>query len=436
MYVRGVKERVFRDPVHGLIEFTGADAILTPILETNAMQRLRRIRQMGMASLVYPGAEHSRFGHALGAFQVAKLVTGRLDLPPEIRLHVHTAALLHDIGHGPFSHAWEQVYPSNHHETWSAKIVTEDPEMAEVLHSIDPQLTHAIKGIWDKSYVPQVASQLVSSQLDVDRMDYLLRDSHFSGARYAQFDLEWLIHALQLSTTSDEASDGTSNSRLVINYQRGRFAVEQYLFSRLYMYAQVYHHKTVRATELLFLAVMRRFTDLAKQKQEPSGLAVAARWARGDAIGTAEYICLTDTLVLAAMDGWANGSIPCDDAILRDLSQRLVRRRLFKTIELGEDPAVLDRLRDEVLSIAQSKFGEVGRYYVALDAASQVGYESTSGTELTVVGHPRHGTIGLGQLLESFAADRQNTSVRIICAPELREDIAAVANRYLNALTN
>ena len=110
------KDRVFRDPVHGLIEFKGDDRPLADLLDTHAVQRLRRIKQMGFAWLVYPGAEHSRFGHALGAFHIAQRLARRLELAPEVARHVKVAALLHDVGHGPFSHAWEHVFGGADHE--------------------------------------------------------------------------------------------------------------------------------------------------------------------------------------------------------------------------------------------------------------------------------------------------------------------------------
>src|SRR5262245_49374521 len=121
-----MNDRVFRDPVHGLIELRGRDRELDQLLATRAVQRLRRVHQMGLAWLVYPGAEHSRFGHALGAYHLATRVTQALSLAPEIAFHVRVAALLHDIGHGPFSHTWEQVFPGFGHEQWGVRITSED----------------------------------------------------------------------------------------------------------------------------------------------------------------------------------------------------------------------------------------------------------------------------------------------------------------------
>ncbi len=276
-YTRPVKQRVFRDPVHGLIELGGPDRELGPVLETRAFQRLRRLHQMGFASLVYPGAEHSRFGHALGSFHVAQRVTRQLQLAPDVARHVVLAALLHDIGHGPFSHSWEQVAGDIDHEAWGARIVEQDDELRGVLADIDPGLPEALCGFWRKTYRPAFARKLVSSQLDVDRLDYLLRDGHYSGAGYATFDLEWILHALQIQPV--HAGDDPDD--LVIDYRRGKYAVEQYLFARSYMYAQVYHHKTVRAADWMFLKIMERYRELAAGGLEPPGLEPVARMARG-----------------------------------------------------------------------------------------------------------------------------------------------------------
>src|SRR5689334_9355945 len=185
------------------------------------MQRLRRIKQMGFAWLVYPGAEHSRFGHALGAFHIAQRVTRRLDLDPRVALHVKVAALLHDVGHGPFSHAWEHVFTGNDHESWGARIATEDPELRAALEALEPGLPETMRSFWAKQYQPHFARKLVSSQLDVDRLDYLLRDGHYSGAGYATYDLDWIIHAIQVA-------DVGPRQDLVVDYRRGMYAVEQY----------------------------------------------------------------------------------------------------------------------------------------------------------------------------------------------------------------
>ncbi|MBT8491531.1 MAG: HD domain-containing protein, partial [Deltaproteobacteria bacterium] len=416
-----MKVRVFRDPVHGIIDMSGADEPLEAILETRAFQRLRRIHQMGFAWLVYAGAEHSRFGHALGAYHVATRVAPSLGLDPEVARHVKVAALLHDIGHGPFSHTWEQVFAGADHEDWGARIVTEDDELAGVLSKIEDGLPETIAKFSDKTYVPAMARKLVSSQLDVDRLDYLLRDGHYSGVGYATYDLDWIIHALQTGAihSSPDSTD------LVIDHRRGMYAVEQYLFARSYMYAQVYHHKTVRSAEWMFLKLMHRFAELARKGQEPPNLPTAAEMARGALVGTSSYLGLDDWNVMTAIDSWARGgelgeNSRSSDPVLSDLASRLVARRLFKTVDLGDDPRIIDDIRDPIESVARRHFGELAGYYYELDSAKQVGYQAEDDAEeLHVVGHPRYGTVTLGRLMDDLPLGRPIATVRLVCAPEL-----------------
>jgi len=426
-----VRDRVFRDPVHGLIELRGDDRPIAELLETRAMQRLRRIRQMGMAWLVYPGAEHSRFSHALGALHIAQRVTRHLHLEPELALHVKVAALCHDVGHGPFSHAWEHVFPGADHEAWGGRIVAEDAELRGALETLAPGLADVLATFWTKQYQPAFARKLVSSQLDVDRLDYLLRDGHYSGAGYATYDLDWILHALAV----EEVRVGADDPRdLVIDYRRGMYAVEQYLFARSYMYAQVYHHKTVRAAEWMLIKVFERYATLARAGVEPAGLPAAAHLARGGvALPIDDYLKLHDTSVTAALDAWAGRGFgeAASDPVLRDLAARLVDRRLFKTFELGDDAKVVERVREPARAVAEARFGSAASAYLAIDLTKQVGYAAADDEELHVVDHPRYGAVTLGRLLEDMPLGQPMSTIRLICAPELVEAMRPVVEAAL-----
>jgi len=414
------KDRVFRDPVHGLIEFKGEDRPLADLLDTHAVQRLRRIKQMGFAWLVYSGAEHSRFGHALGAFCVAQRVTKQLRLDEQLARHVRVAALLHDIGHGPFSHAWEHVFPGCDHESWGARIVAEDEELHAALERVEPGLADTLQRFWRKDYEPAYARKLVSSQLDVDRLDYLLRDGHYSGAGYATYDLDWIIFALQIGTVRNPASDGPPAQDLVVDYRRGMFAVEQYLFARSYMYAQVYHHKAVRAAEWLFIKTMERFAELARNGAEPSGLVTGGRLARSETVAIGDYLALHDVSVQTALDQWAGyGNPAANDPVLADLARRVVDRRLFKTFDLGDDARVAEKLGPAALDIATKHFGKHGHYYMHIDTAKHAGYVAKPDEELHVIDHPRYGAVTLSRLLEDMPLGQPSATVRLLCAPEL-----------------
>ncbi len=429
------KDRVFRDPVHGLIEFRGTeDRAISELLDTRAKQRLRRIKQMGFAWLVYPGAEHSRFGHALGAFHVAQRLISQLRLGQRESLHIKVAALLHDIGHGPFSHAWEHVFGGASHEQWGSRIVAEDEELRAALERLEPGMADTLSSFWSKAYRPHFARKLVSSQLDVDRLDYLLRDGHYSGAGYATFDLDWILHAIQVGTVH---SDGGEEQRdLVIDYRRGMYAVEQYLFARSYMYAQVYHHKTVRAAEWMFIKALERFAQLARHGAEPAGLPIAGKLARGMDVSAAEYLRLHDVSVNAALDKWAGADgegAPAEDPVLRDLAQRLTERRLFKTFDLGDDKAAAEKLLPIALEVANQQFGAAGNFYVNLDAARAVGYRADDHEELHVIDHPKYGAVTLSRLLEVMPLGQPATTIRLVCAPELVEKLRPAVEQVLQA---
>jgi HD superfamily phosphohydrolase len=420
----GTKDRVFRDPVHGLIEFKDGNRELANVLDTRAMQRLRRIKQMGWAWLVYPGAEHSRFGHALGAYHIASRISDQLELDPRTALHVKVAALVHDVGHGPFSHAWEHVFTEVDHEGWGARIVADDAELRGVLTALSTDLPEALGAFWHKEYRPAFARKLVSSQLDADRLDYLLRDGHYSGAGYATYDLDWIIHALRVETVRPGGEDPAD---LVVDYRRGMYAVEQYLFARSYMYAQVYHHQTVRAAEWMFIKTMERYAALARAQVEPDGLPVAARLARGGDVSVDEYLDLHDASVMIALDRWAGiGGPAADDHVLRDLADRLVRRKLFKTFDLGDDLRAAERVAPAALEVAEKRFGEHGRYYVHVDTARQVAYRGGDDEELHVIDHPRYGAVTLSRLLDDMPLGHPLAAVRLICAPELVEALEPV----------
>ncbi len=418
-----VKDRVFRDPVHGLVEFKGSDRPIADLLDTRAVQRLRRIKQMGFAWLVYPGAEHSRFGHALGAFHIAQRVTRRLELPQPVADHVKIAALLHDIGHGPFSHAWEHVFAGHDHERWGARIVAEDPELAAALERLEPDLPATLRTFWGKGYQPHFARKLVSSQLDVDRLDYLLRDGHYSGAGYATYDLDWIIHAIQIATVRPDHQD------LVVDYRRGMYAVEQYLFARSYMYAQVYHHKTVRAAEWMFIKTLERFAQLARQGAEPSGLPIARAMAMGVEVSVADYLRLHDTSLTTALDHWAEA--PDTEPVLRDLASRLIDRRLFKTFDLGDDKAAAEHVWPQALEIATRRFGDAASSYLHLDTARQIGYLAADDEELHVIDHPRYGAVTLSRLLEDMPLGQPMAAIRLVCAPELLDDLRPLVEHAL-----
>ncbi len=195
-------EKVFQDPVHGFI--TVEEPLLLGLIDTPEFQRLRRLRQLGAAAGTYHGAEHTRFGHSLGAMHVMKRVLLRfrdlgIPLDEEDRLAALAAALLHDLGHGPLSHLWEKVTGGRGHEWWTAAILAGDTAIHRVLRERDLALPGRVLGILQGRHPLAYLSLLVASQLDVDRMDYLLRDGLMTGTSYGRFDLERLIHTMTVA---------------------------------------------------------------------------------------------------------------------------------------------------------------------------------------------------------------------------------------------
>jgi len=259
-----MSERICRDPVHNIIRLrTDNDegALMMRLIDTPEFQRLRRIKQLGLGLYTYQGAEHSRFTHSLGAFHLMSRVLDRLgekhQFETQDRTAARAAALLHDVGHGSFSHVMEKVL-GFHHEKWTVEVVlSEVTEIGQLLRSYSAQLPAKVAAIIEGKFQPAALAQLVSSQLDVDRMDYLLRDSLMTGAKYGIYDLEWIINALAI----DEEND-----RIYVA-ARGLYAVEEYLQARYYMFRQVYFHRTLRSAEAVLRAILRRALKLLESGQ-------------------------------------------------------------------------------------------------------------------------------------------------------------------------
>lgn len=331
---------ILRDPVHGLIAFEGmAERVIRSLLDTREVQRLRRVRQLGLASLVFPGAEHTRFSHAVGTAHVMQALLHRIDacsdeLPPDQRLddearaEALAAALLHDLGHGPFSHLFEEVLPhAKHHELWTQEILL-DPstEVHQTLESISAGMSQRVAGLLSGDYRLSYLSQSVSGTLDVDRADYLLRDSHMTGVRYGLYDLDWLLQALAFACV-----DG--RWVLAIQGRKGLPPAESFFLGRHFMYQQVYHHKATRAADALVRAIFMRVSELISSGAPPEPLLPAFHAAAlGESLSLQEYLRMDDAELLTCLSAWEHGA----DPTLAELSKRLRCRKLPKTVPLPE----------------------------------------------------------------------------------------------------
>ncbi|MEP6921625.1 MAG: HD domain-containing protein, partial [bacterium] len=363
-----MSERIYRDPVHNIIRLrtdTDEGELMMRLIDTPEFQRLRRIKQLGLGLYTYQGAEHSRFTHSLGAFHLMTRVLDRLsekhDIDKEDRAAARAAALLHDVGHGSFSHVMEKVL-GFHHEALTVQVVLSgETEIGQLLRDHSPQLPQKVAAIIEGKFQPAALGQLVSSQLDVDRMDYLLRDSLMTGAKYGIYDLEWIINALAI----DEAGD-----RIYVA-ARGLYAVEEYLQARYYMFRQVYFHRTLRSAEAVLRSVLRRALQLLESDQ-PVWYAHGTAFEkilRKEPLSVTEHLEVDDSDVLFHIKQWQRS----EDPILKDLSRRFTGRRLFKAIDLdmplNEQADFLAEARE---CVAQAGFDPT--YYFIEDRASDVPY--------------------------------------------------------------
>ncbi|MDB5319372.1 MAG: superfamily phosphohydrolase [Phycisphaerales bacterium] len=323
-------QKIIRDPVHDVVAFQidqPLDALLFRLLNAAEFQRLRRILQLGMAHLAYPGATHSRYSHSLGVMQTARQILSHLgrSLPisEEDRTVCLVSALLHDLGHGPFSHVFERVSGISHERLTQRLIQDAESDVHRILWQYDRVLPEKVVTFL-RGERRTYCNDIIASQLDADRFDYLLRDNLMTGSRYGAYDLEWLLHSL----TVDEASD-----RLAVTW-KGVSAVEDYLHSRYNMYRNVYFHKVVRSAEGMVKLALQRAKRLAVQDRlewppRENGVYKALL---GQRLTMAEFTDLDDVSVNHCFKLWTRS----DDEVLARLCRGLLFRGLYKTIELSQ----------------------------------------------------------------------------------------------------
>ena len=359
-------QRNYRDPLHNIIsldESSPEDRLIVDLIDSAEFQRLRRIKQLGLAMFTYQGAEHSRFTHSIGVMHVMTraldLLSSHHTISAEARVVARAGALLHDLGHGPLSHVVEKVFHF-HHEDWTRRIVLDGAtEVNQILSSFDGQLPEKLASLYQHNYSPAFVSQLVSSQLDCDRMDYLLRDSLMTGAKYGMYDLEWVLHALRI----DEECD-----RIYVE-SKGLYSVEEYLQARYYMFRQVYFHRTLRSAEAVLNSALSRARLLIERGKLGFHMpgSVFEKMLTSEAVTTSEYLQLDDTDVMFRLKEWSRD----EDGILADLAMRLMDRRLFKAIDLGVD--VSESFWETAREIVRAG-GFDPQYYLITDRAADIPY--------------------------------------------------------------
>ena len=300
--------KIINDPVYGFI--TIDDELILKIIAHPYYQRLRRIHQMAMALLVYPGAVHTRLHHSLGAYHLMRnalheLKNKGVEITPAEEQGAKIAILLHDIGHGPFSHALENVLLEKmHHEAISLEL------MKELNKHFDGQLQMALD-IFTNEYSKKFLHQLVSGQLDVDRMDYLTRDSFFSGVSEGVIGYDRILKMLTVH-----------NGELMVE-EKGIYSIEKFLVSRRLMYWQVYLHKTVVCAEQMLVRIIKRAKQIKAVTPIPFNQVINEP---AGSLSLEQFCTLDDYDVMAAIKGWCNH----EDKILSFLSRGILNRELLK----------------------------------------------------------------------------------------------------------
>jgi hypothetical protein len=323
-----IKVKIVNDPVYGFIRFPEPELI--KIIDHPWFQRLRNIKQMGLAHLVYPGAVHTRLAHSLGACHLMGKALDELktkDIIPnkEEYLAARIAALMHDIGHGPFSHSLENTLVGVHHEVLSRMI------MHRMNDEFGGLLSKAIQ-VFDHSYKSKYLHQLVSSQLDVDRMDYLNRDSFYTGVSEGVIGYDRI---LQMLTVHD--------NELMVE-EKGVYSVEKFIIARRLMYWQVYLHKTVLGAEMLLINILTRAKELARNGEDLFATPALKYFLYKDLTEQDfnenpdhldQYCRLDDNDVMASIKVWQSHT----DKILSMLCEMLTLRKLYKVALSSESLA-------------------------------------------------------------------------------------------------
>lgn len=321
--------KVLKDPVHSYIHIHYE--VIWNCLDSKEFQRLRRIRQLGGDFQVYPTAEHSRFSHSLGVYEIVRrMVTEVKSLCVELteyeKVCVMLAGLLHDVGHGPFSHAFEHV--TNHsHEEYTAKIILGNTELNSILRAVSKKLPEDIVSIIQHTHENDILNQIVSGQLDADRMDYLLRDSYFTATSYGQFDLERILRTMRVRKTSE-------GRKVIVVKHTGIHSVEDYIMARYQMYWQVYYHPVARSYEVVFIQLFNRLKDIFKDNKDYfEDMRVLVPFLEKSEVSEEEYFRLDENSLLYCCALIQDKA----DAIAADLAKRLQNRKLFEYVDYNEE---------------------------------------------------------------------------------------------------
>lgn len=388
------ENKVFRDPIYQLITFNkNEDKDVIKIIDSKEFQRLKRIRQLGLSNYTFPTATHDRFSHSIGvAYIVGQLVNNLHIDSEEVKVHIddnpeivklykeqiktllQITALLHDIGHGPFSHAFEKITKVNH-EDMSDRILN-DPngDIYKILSELEDDTLRKYGKIWiteilKGTFRPIWIKELISSQFDADRMDYLLRDAYMCGVIYASFDWNWLFHNIQIDEIKSENRKG-----LIIDATKGIHAVESFIISRYHMYEQVYFHKTTRGFEVLIRKIFERVKWLLDKNTSnlQNLLNENLKCFLNNPNSLSDFQVLDDFLIFTEVNKFQLNS---DDKILKALCNDFIFRKPFKNIKESDSNRLFERIDESTI---ESELGdEEFKYYYFEDDYKNIAYKDS-----------------------------------------------------------
>ena len=347
-----MEKRVIRDPIHGYIHIS--EQLIWDLINTREFQRLRRIRQLGSTPVVFPSGTHTRQLHSLGAYEVARRMLEEVDdlksaLTEREKLCVLAAALLHDLGHAPFSHSFEAIMNCRH-EDYTIRIILGPSEINDVLNNVDDRFAAEVASVIDHTHPNTILSQMISSQLDADRLDYLLMDSYCTGTAYGKVDLDRILRTMRVR-----------DNTLAVK-QSSIYTVESYIMSRYHMYWQVYFHPNSRSFDSILKSLFLRLKDLYREdktvvEQYPMYKALLEKkW-----LSNEEFFMLDDDTCSYSFNLMRHSK----DPVLRDLAVRIMDRHLFEYTSSENE---------EALTEACLRKGYDPRYYVVKDHQRQIPY--------------------------------------------------------------
>ena len=312
MYKKTSETKVLRDPIHGYIHVN--DQVIWDCINTREFQRLHRIHQLGGDFQVYHTAEHSRFSHSLGVYEIARRMISEVRslkeaLKEEEKIQVLCAALLHDLGHGPFSHFFETITQVSHEQMTTHLILDPKTEVHQALTRASKDLPENVAWILMHKHPNPLLSQIISSQLDADRMDFLLRDAYETGTSYGTFDLERVLRTLRVK-----------ENRLCIK-ESGMHSIEDYIMARYHMYWQVYLHPDAKSYELLIQLFFKRYRKIVDQIEPIEIFSCLLK----ERMTSEEFILMDEYRMMVGFQE----ALKSKDPILKDLATRILDRHLF-----------------------------------------------------------------------------------------------------------